>query len=127
MSLGDGVYRSRCLLVRRFINRECFRKRFCSTYLSPDATSVRRLCVVLSGSLWLRRGEELRSGERGCPAPPKLDEEKLRTFCYLYLSVFSVLLLHYAYISFLRAFAYPTCDECLPSVFWRSSICWLHG
>ena len=59
-------------------------------WLSPDATSVRRLCVVLSGSLWLRRGEELRSGERGCPAPPKLDEEKLRTFCYLYLSVFSV-------------------------------------
>ena len=49
-------------------------------------------------------------GERGCPGPPKPFEENLRTcFLYLYLwyPVFSVLLLHYAYVSLLRAFAYP--------------------
>ena len=41
--LGD---RSLCLLVCRFINRDCFRKRFCTTYFTPDAASVRRVCGV---------------------------------------------------------------------------------
>ena len=44
--LGDGGDRSLCLLVCRFINRDCFRKRFCTTYFTPDAASVRRVCGV---------------------------------------------------------------------------------
>ena len=66
-----GVYRSLCLLVCRFINRDCSRKRFCTAYLSPDATSVSRLCVEPSASLWLPGGRaRLRPGSGGSPAAP---------------------------------------------------------
>ena len=59
-------------------------------------------------------------GERGCPGPPEAFRREPSNvfFCICCVLYSRCLLLHYAYVSLLRAFAYPTCEGGMSNLFW---------